>query len=199
MARRGRALSLRNDLQIPEAGPGEARVRVPSAGVCSTDLELVRGYMPFCGVPGHEFCGVVEQGPDAWVGRRVVGEINASCGMCPTCRAGRANHCPSRSVVGIVNHNGAFAEHLVLPTANLHTVPEEVPTAAAVFTEPLAAALRIGEQVRHAPGERVVVVGAGRLGQLIARTRLRSPSVNSASSSVLRGLKRSSGITALTP
>ena len=126
--------------------------------------------MPFSGVPGHEFVGVVESGPEGWVGERVVGEINAPCGQCPACHAGRGNHCPSRSVVGIVNHNGAFAEHLVLPSKSLHKVPVGLATEAAVFTEPLAAALRIGEQVQAAPGARVIVVGAGRLGQLIART-----------------------------
>ena len=164
------ALSLRDDLRDPEPAADQARVRVLSAGVCSTDLELVRGYMPFRGVPGHEFVGVVEDGPAEWLGQRVVGEINAPCGQCPTCQAGRGNHCPHRTVVGIVNHHGAFAEQLVLPSRSLHRVPDSVPTEAAVFTEPLAAALRIGEQVRHQPGARVIVVGAGRLGQLIART-----------------------------
>jgi len=163
-------LRLHDDLPPPEPAPDEARVRVLTAGVCSTDLELVRGYMPFTGVPGHEFVGVVEDGPTDWVGQRVVGEINAPCGVCPACQAGRGNHCPTRTVVGIVNHHGAFAEQMVLPAHNLHRVPDNVPTEAAAFTEPLAAALRIGEQVRHAPGSRVVVVGAGRLGQLISRT-----------------------------
>ncbi len=164
------ALSLRDDLKTPEPGPEDARVRVLSAGVCSTDLELIRGYMPFKGVLGHEFVGVVDRGPSEWIGQRVVGEINAYCADCPTCNAGRSNHCPTRSVVGILNHDGAFAEHLVLPSLCLHRVPESLSTEAAVFTEPLAAALRIGEQVRHTPGARVIVVGAGRLGQLIART-----------------------------
>ncbi|MDP6944964.1 MAG: alcohol dehydrogenase catalytic domain-containing protein, partial [Myxococcota bacterium] len=166
----GGELRLRDDLQTPEPAAGQARVRVLTAGICSTDLELMAGYMPFVGVPGHEFVGLVDQGPPEWVGQRVVGEINAPCGACPTCLAGRGNHCPSRTVVGIVNHHGAFAERMVLPSQSLHRVPDNVPTEAAAFTEPLAAALRIGEQVRQDPGARVVVVGAGRLGQLIART-----------------------------
>ncbi|MGB0590188.1 MAG: MDR/zinc-dependent alcohol dehydrogenase-like family protein [Myxococcota bacterium] len=163
-------LSLRDDLSPPPLSAGDAQVRVLTAGVCSTDLELVRGYMPFTGVPGHEFVGVVEEGPADWMGQRVVGEINAACGVCATCQAGRGNHCPSRTVVGIVNHHGAFAERMVLPSRNLHRVPNSVSTEAAAFTEPLAAALRIGEQVSATPGARVIVVGAGRLGQLIART-----------------------------
>ena len=163
-------LSLREDLRTPALSDGDAQVRVLTAGVCSTDLELVRGYMPFTGVPGHEFVGVVEDGPADWIGQRVVGEINAACGVCATCQAGRGNHCPSRTVVGIVNHHGAFAERMALPSRNLHRVPDNVSTEAAAFTEPLAAALRIGEQVRAQSGARVIVVGAGRLGQLIART-----------------------------
>ena len=163
-------LSLREDLPEGAPGEGEARIRVLKAGVCSTDLELMAGYMPFTGVPGHEFVGVVEEGPQEWVGERVVGEINAPCGVCPTCLAGRGNHCPYRTVLGIVNRQGAFAERTVLPVANLHRVPPEVSTEAAAFTEPLAAALRIEEQVANSRGERVIVVGAGRLGQLIART-----------------------------
>jgi threonine dehydrogenase-like Zn-dependent dehydrogenase len=147
-------------------------VRVRLAGICGTDLELVRGYYPFTGVPGHEFVGVVDEAPGTaeWIGRRVVGEINASCRTCPTCRAGRPTHCPARTVLGIKGRAGAFAEWLVLPLANLHAVPDAVADEDAVFTEPLAAALEIQEQVALDAGTRVVVVGAGRLGQLIART-----------------------------
>ncbi len=150
--------------------PGEARIRLSLGGICATDLELVKGYMGFTGVLGHEWVGVVEQAPDpSWIGRRVVGEINCPCGDCPSCRAGRATHCPRRTVLGILGRDGAFAERLSLPLVNLHPVPEGVPDEAAVFTEPLAAACRIPEQVHIRPGDSVVVLGAGRLGQLCAR------------------------------
>jgi threonine dehydrogenase-like Zn-dependent dehydrogenase len=166
------ALRLREDLPAPAPAPGEARVRVIRAGICNTDLELVRGYYPFAGVPGHEFVGRVEGAPGAeeWQGRRVVGEINASCGRCPACAAGRRSHCERRTVLGIVNRNGAFAESLTLPVENLHEVPENLPDEIAVFTEPLAAALEIQEQVKIGPGDRVVVVGDGKLGNLVAQT-----------------------------
>lgn len=150
--------------------PGEALVRVTAAGVCSTDLEILRGYMSFRGVPGHEFVGVVEAAPDpAWIGQRVVGEINAACGVCPTCRAGRPTHCPQRTTLGISGRDGAFARYLTLPLTNLHIVPEEVTDTAAVFTEPLAAVLEVLQQVHIQPTARVAVLGAGRLGQLLAR------------------------------
>lgn len=165
-----RQLNLRDDLSVPEPPPGEALVRVLLAGICNTDLELLRGYYPFAGVPGHEFVGVVESGPDPIVGRRVVGEINAVCGACPACNAGRRTHCERRTVLGIVGRNGAFAEYLLLPAENLHPVPDELPTAAAVFAEPLAAALEIQEQVSIEPGMRVLVAGDGKLGQLIAQS-----------------------------
>jgi threonine dehydrogenase-like Zn-dependent dehydrogenase len=147
-------------------------VRVTLAGVCNTDLELVRGYYPFAGIPGHEFVGRVEESPGApeWIGRRVVGEINASCGACATCRAGRRTHCPTRTVLGIKGRQGAMAEWLTLPVGNLHEVPERVPDETAVFTEPLAAALQVQQQVAVRAGDRVVVVGDGKLGQLVART-----------------------------
>ena len=145
-------------------------MRVTLAGVCNTDLELVRGYYPFTGIPGHEFVGRVEDGPPEWTGRRVVGEINASCGACPTCRAGRRTHCPSRTVLGIKGRDGAFAEWLTLPTENLQAVPDHLPDDVAVFTEPLAAALQVQEQVPVGPRDRVVVIGDGKLGQLVART-----------------------------
>jgi len=153
---------------VPRAG--EARIRLSLGGVCATDLELVRGYMGFTGVLGHEWVGVVESAPGgAWVGRRVVGDINCPCGACAACRAGRGNHCPSRTVLGILNRDGAFAERLSLPVGNLHWVPDGVPDEAAVFVEPLAAACQILEQVHITPQMSVVVLGAGRLGQLCAR------------------------------
>lgn len=168
----GRALRLRDDLPTPVPPPGEALVRVRVAGVCNTDLELVRGYYPYAGVPGHEFVGMVEHasGAPEWVGKRVAGEINAACGACPTCRAGRPSHCENRTVLGIVARNGAFATHLTLPIGNLHPVPDTLPDEVAVFTEPTAAALELQEQVRVAPGDRVVVIGAGKLGHLVAQT-----------------------------
>ena len=160
---------LRRDLPPPEPAAGEARVRVLVAGICNTDLELVRGYYPFRGVLGHEFVGRVETGPGDWVGRRVVGEINAVCGACRHCRAGRPTHCAQRTVLGIAGRDGAFADYLTLPVANLHRVPDDLPDDRAVFTEPLAAALEIREQVAIAPGGRVVVVGDGKLGLLVAQ------------------------------
>ena len=167
-----RVLRLREDIPLPQPPAGEALVRVLVAGVCNTDLELVRGYYTSAGVPGHEFVGRVEAARSApeWVGRRVVGEINAACGDCATCRAGRRTHCERRTVLGIVGRDGAFATHLTLPVRNLHAVPEELPDERAVFTEPTAAALEIQEQVSVSGTDRVVVVGAGKLGHLVAQT-----------------------------
>ena len=163
-------LSVRSDLLLPVPGPGEALVRVRLTGVCATDLELLRGYSPFTGIPGHEFVGEITAAPEqpGRVGERVVGEINLPCGQCTPCQAGRGNHCERRRVLGIRNHDGACAEYLVLPLANLHRVPDGIPDEAAVFCEPLAAALRLQQQRPVQPGERVLIVGAGRLGQLIA-------------------------------
>jgi threonine dehydrogenase-like Zn-dependent dehydrogenase len=164
------SIRVRDDLADP-AVPGEAVVRVLRAGLCNTDLELVRGYYPFTGVPGHEFVGVVEAAPDAALrGKRVVGEINAVCGQCPACLAGRRSHCENRTVLGIVNRNGALAERLSLPAANLHVVPDSVTDDEAVFVEPLAAALEIQHQVSIRASDRVLVVGDGKLGNLIAQT-----------------------------
>ena len=157
-----RRLSLR-DIDLPAPPPGEVLVRVLAAGICNTDIELTRGYYPFAGVPGHEFVGEVN-------GKRVVGEINAVCHQCAACRSGRTTHCERRNVLGIINRNGAFAEHLVLPRENLHEVPDGVATEEAVFAEPLAAALEIQEQVRITADDRVLVVGKGKLGTLIAQT-----------------------------
>jgi len=170
-----RALALTPDGPVVRDQPlatrtGEATIRTVVAGVCATDLELVRGYMGFDGVLGHEWVGVVEDAPDpAWIGRRVVGDINAACGECATCAAGRPTHCPQRTVLGIQDRDGAFAERLSLPLRNLHSVPEGVPDEAAVFVEPLAAACEILQQIHVRPTDRVVVLGVGRLGQLCAR------------------------------
>jgi threonine dehydrogenase-like Zn-dependent dehydrogenase len=169
-------LRFASDLPPPDVPSGEALVRVLIAGICNTDLELVRGYYPFAGVPGHEFVGVVERLGDGvsateasrLVGKRVVGEINAACGACRACARGRGTHCENRTVLGISDRDGAFAELLTLPASNLHLVPDSLSTEAAVFTEPLAAALRIQEQVSVGPRDRVLIVGAGKLGMLIA-------------------------------
>ena len=164
------------DVPRPSPPPGEALVRVRLAGICHTDLELTRGYMGFQGTLGHEFVGeVAEAAPlpgetsPVTVGRRVVGEINAACGACAACRAGLGRHCPTRTVLGILGRDGAFADFLTLPLVNLHPVPEIVPDEAAVFVEPLAAALEILEQVAIRPTDRVLVLGDGKLGQLVAR------------------------------
>lgn len=164
-------LKLVDDYPMPEPPPGEALIRVDVVGVCNTDLELVKGYHQFRGVPGHEFVGVVERAPGAgaWEGRRVVGEINVACGVCPTCRANRSTHCPHRTTLGINGRDGAFAEYLTLPIANLHPVPDTVPDEVAVFTEPLAAACEIVQQVHVRPTDRVIVLGDGKLGLLCAQ------------------------------
>jgi threonine dehydrogenase-like Zn-dependent dehydrogenase len=162
------------DLPVPAPGPGEALLRVHVAGLCNTDLELRKGYAGFAGVPGHEFVAEVVSAPAAteWVGRRVVGEINVSCGRCRECASGLRGHCAERTVVGIRGRQGALAEYLTLPIANLHELPAALPDHVAVFTEPAAAALEVQEQVAIGPGRRVVVVGDGKLGQLLARTLL---------------------------
>jgi threonine dehydrogenase-like Zn-dependent dehydrogenase len=163
-------LQLRKDLPIPQPAQGEALVKVLQAGVCNTDLELLRGYYPYTGVLGHEFVGIVEDGPAHLVGQRVVGEINAVCGHCRFCTNGNSTHCENRTVLGIVNRAGAFAEYLCLPEQNLYAVPDSVSTDAATFTEPLAAALEIQQQVLIQPSDRILVVGDGKLGQLVAQT-----------------------------
>ena len=163
------AISLRNVPQPQK--PNEALIKIRKAGICSTDLELVKGYYPYTGVLGHEFVGeVVEAGDTSWIGQRVVGEINAACNQCEQCLNGRPTHCENRTVLGIVNRDGVFAEYTTLPLANLHKVPASVPDEMAVFTEPLAAALEIQQQVQVKPTDRVLLIGAGRLGQLIAQT-----------------------------
>lgn len=155
----------------PPRNPNEALIKIRKAGICSTDLELVKGYYPYTGVLGHEFVGEVIEADDAgWIGQRVTGEINVVCGQCEQCLNGRPTHCEKRTVLGIVNRDGTFAEFTRLPIANLHKVPPSVPDEMAVFTEPLAAALEIQEQIEIKPGDRVLLVGAGRLGQLIAQT-----------------------------
>jgi threonine dehydrogenase-like Zn-dependent dehydrogenase len=162
--------TLRTDHPTPERAPGQALLRLLRAGICSTDLELIKGYYGYEGVLGHEFVAEVESADDpAWLGRRVVGSINLGCRRCPVCVGHGPEHCPHRTVLGIVAHDGAFADHLVLPEVNLHAVPHTVEDRRAVFVEPLAAALRIREQVVIPADGRVAVVGPGRLGLLIAQ------------------------------
>lgn len=155
---------------VPEVPEGFARIRLLLGGICNTDLELRRGYYGFKGTPGHEFVGeVVEAGNRKLIGCHVVGEINLSCGECEWCKRRLGRHCPTRTVLGIVKHPGAFREFLTLPERNLHLVPESIPLEHAVFTEPLAAACEILDQVRISKGTPVAVLGDGKLGLLIAQ------------------------------
>jgi len=155
---------------LPAVPPGEALIRVRLAGICNTDLEIMRGYMGFRGVLGHEFVGVVEAcAAEAWIGQRVVGEINCYCGACATCARGNFTHCPQRTTLGISQRDGALADYTTLPLRNLHPVCAEISDEEAVFVEPLAAALEILEQVHLRPTERVIVLGDGKLGLLVAQ------------------------------
>lgn len=167
-------LAYQADWRAPEPGPDEALIRVTLAGICSTDLEMVKGYAGgFSGVLGHEFVGVVERTGAAetaeWVGRRVVGSINLGCRRCPVCLGEGPEHCPNRATLGIHNKDGVFADLVTLPVVNLLPVPAAVADEEAVFTEPLAAALRIREQITVRPTDRVAIVGPGRLGLLVAQ------------------------------
>jgi threonine dehydrogenase-like Zn-dependent dehydrogenase len=157
-------------LPLPRIPEGFARIRLLAAGICSTDLELQRGYYGFSGTPGHEFVGEVTDAADkSWIGRRVVGEINLACGKCDWCKRGLGRHCPTRTVLGIIKHPGAFREFLTLPTRNLHRVPASIPTEHAVFIEPVAAACEILDQVKIAKGSPVAVLGDGKLGLLVSQ------------------------------
>lgn len=158
------------DENYPDPKPGESLVRVSLAGICGTDLEILDGYMAYNGVLGHEFVGAVEksQNPDL-IGKRVVGEINAGCNKCDSCKNRMQRHCPSRTVLGILKRDGAFAEFLSLPEENLHVIPDSITDEQAVFVEPLAAAFEIKEQVSLNSDWEVAVVGDGRLAQMICQ------------------------------
>ncbi|MFL5628286.1 MAG: alcohol dehydrogenase catalytic domain-containing protein [Ktedonobacteraceae bacterium] len=172
-------LTLEKSYRRPDLQPGEALIRVLQAGICNTDLEIIRGYMAFEGVLGHEFVGIVESvhedrgasSPTYLLGKRVVGEINAACHRsdCYYCSRAMPTHCPQRTTLGIVNRDGAFAEYLTLPTENLHLVPDNVSDEEAVFVEPLAANFEILEQVHLRPTDSVVILGDGKMGQLAAQ------------------------------
>ena len=163
------SLQLRTDYPDPVPAPGESIVKVILAGICGTDLEITRGYMEYRGVPGHEFVGrVVQSESPALAGRRVVGEINAACGKCNSCIDGMGRHCATRTVLGILGRDGAFAEYLRLPNANLFSLPDAIPDEAAVFTEPLAAAFEIFDQASLRRTDRIAVLGDGRLGAIVA-------------------------------
>jgi threonine dehydrogenase-like Zn-dependent dehydrogenase len=155
----------------PTPAAGEVLVRVIRAGVCETDLQLIKGYMGFRGVLGHEFVGVADSGPLA--GRRVVGEINCACWSCETCRKGLPTHCPNRTVLGILNHDGAFADVIAVPQRNLHAVPDALSDDVAVFTEPVAAAFQIPVQITIGQKDRIAILGDGRLGNLCAQVLAR--------------------------
>ncbi|HWP56257.1 MAG TPA: alcohol dehydrogenase catalytic domain-containing protein [Candidatus Acidoferrales bacterium] len=163
--------SLRLAARYPDPRPlaGRARVRVRLAGICATDLQIFGGYMGFRGVPGHELVGEVESGPGAWLGKRVVGEINFACGACELCARGLGRHCPNRTVMGILGADGCFADLVSIPVANLHAVPASITDEEAVFAEPLAAAFEILEQVQLDHGHEVLVMGDGKLGMLCAQ------------------------------
>jgi len=165
----GQSLQVRATYPEPKLTERKALVKVTLAGICSTDLQILRGYMGFSGVPGHEFVGTVVDGPDALKGQRVVGEINFACGVCTWCSQNLQRHCPTRQVMGILNADGSFAEYLAVPVENLHLVPENVADEEAVFVEPLAAAFEILDQLSLQSNTEVVVFGDGKLGLLCAQ------------------------------
>jgi len=164
-------LNLQMNRPKPERKSQEAIIQVLQAGICSTDLHIVKGYMDFQGVLGHEFVGIVDHAPNhaSLVGKRVVGEINAACRVCPTCKDGRPTHCPQRTVLGIQGRDGAFADFLRLPVENLYVVPDSISNEQAVFIEPLAAACEIPQLVTIKPTDRVIIIGDGKLGLLCAQ------------------------------
>jgi threonine dehydrogenase-like Zn-dependent dehydrogenase len=168
-AKPARAMRYAPDYPEPRPGAGEVKIRVHLAGICATDLEIARGYMDYAGVPGHEFVGRVVAGDTAWIGRRVVAEINCVCRECDLCRSGLTNHCRRRTVLGIAGRDGAFAQYVVAPARNCHPVPDSITDQQAVFAEPLAAAVHVLDAVPIQSSARVAVLGSGRLGLLVAQ------------------------------
>jgi len=162
-------LTLKDDLPKPKRKTGEALIKVTLAGICRTDIEISKGYMGFTGTLGHEFVGVVEEADDkSLIGCRVVGEINCGCGDCKECRLDNEKHCAKRTVLGILNRDGAFADYLTLPQRNLHVLPDSLSDEEAVFIEPIVAAFRITEQI-NVLGNEALIIGDGKLGLLIAQ------------------------------
>lgn len=163
-------LEYKTDYPLPKPGKSEALIRVTHAGICNTDIEITKGYMGFNGILGHEFVGVVQEcEKKELVGKRVTGEINIGCGICSFCRNHMHNHCPKRSVLGILNRDGVFAEYTTLPVRNIHRIPDSVSDEEAVFIEPLAAAFEILEQVNVSSSDRVCVLGDGKMGLLVGQ------------------------------
>jgi threonine dehydrogenase-like Zn-dependent dehydrogenase len=165
----GHEVTLDSSYPPPVPDQETAIVKVHLAGICSTDLQIFKGYMKFRGVPGHEFVGSVRQGPENWLGKRVVGEINFGCGRCEFCDRDLTRHCPNRTVMGILNADGAFAEYVAVPVENLHVVPPSVSDEQAVFTEPVAAAFEILRQIQVSTGDEILILGDGKLGNLCAQ------------------------------
>jgi len=166
----GKGLNYKTKYPVPVYRRNEALIRVTHAGICNTDIEITKGYMGFHGILGHEFVGVVERcGEKGFIGKRVTGEINIGCGRCSYCKMGIQNHCPSRSVLGISNRDGVFAEYTTIPIKNLHMIPECISDEEAVFIEPLAAAFEILQQVDIMPNHKVCVLGDGKLGLLVSQ------------------------------
>ncbi|HEX6436712.1 MAG TPA: alcohol dehydrogenase catalytic domain-containing protein [Candidatus Binatia bacterium] len=165
----GREVTLDSSYPPPVPDQETAIVKVHLAGICSTDLQIFKGYLNFRGVPGHEFVGSVQHGPEKWLGKRVVGEINFGCGHCECCARDLTRHCPNRTVMGILNADGAFAEAVAVRLENLHLVPDSVNDEQAVFTEPLAAAFEILQQIQINTGDEILVLGDGKLGNLCAQ------------------------------
>ena len=163
-------LRIEKNFPIPKRKPFEVLIRVLKAGICQTDLEIIKGYLHFQGILGHEFVGIIEESPNQkLLGKRVVGEINLACGKCIYCQEKMPSHCNARSVLGIKDKNGCFAEYITLPTNNIHVIPDSIADDEAIFVEPLAAALQILTQVHIRPQDDVIILGDGRLGQLCAQ------------------------------
>lgn len=164
-------LKIIENYPMPEPQKGEALIKIITTGICNTDIEIMKGYMGFSGILGHEFVGIVEKINDSnqdLINQRVVGEINCGCGSCEYCLKGLETHCPSRTVLGIFNKNGCFADYITLPLKNIYKVPEKISNKEAVFAEPLAAAFEILDQIQIKPTDKVLILGDGKLGLLIS-------------------------------